>query len=46
MEVTGRGRKAYSLIDLGRRIPDAETERLQSLAAVSRARTAGEWRRC
>ena len=35
---TGRVRKAYALTDLGRRILDAETERLQALATVSRAR--------
>lgn len=43
MEETGRVRKAYALTELGRRILNAETERLQALAAVSRARTAGEW---
>jgi DNA-binding PadR family transcriptional regulator len=37
-EDTGRVRKAYALTDLGRRILDAETDRLQSLVAVSRTR--------
>jgi DNA-binding PadR family transcriptional regulator len=37
-EETGRVRKVYALTDLGRRILDAETERLQALVAVSRAR--------
>ena len=36
--VTGRARKAYALTDMGRRILDAETERLQTLADVSRTR--------
>ena len=49
VEVAGRVRKAYVLTDLGRRILDAETERLQALAAVARARAgtrdAAEWPR-
>ncbi len=50
VQETGRARKAYALTDLGRRILDAETERLQTLAAVSLARAGascardgGEW---
>jgi DNA-binding PadR family transcriptional regulator len=43
VEETGRVRKAYVLTDLGQRILDAETQRLQALAALSRARVAGEW---
>ena len=39
IEETGRVRKAYVLTDLGRRILDAETERLQTLADVARTRT-------
>jgi DNA-binding PadR family transcriptional regulator len=35
-EVDGRERKAYRLTDLGRRILDAETARLQSLVQVAR----------
>ncbi|MEZ4725629.1 MAG: PadR family transcriptional regulator [Caldilineaceae bacterium] len=35
-----RGRKAYALTDLGRRILQAETERLQSLVAVAQLRLA------
>jgi DNA-binding PadR family transcriptional regulator len=38
VEVAGRVRKAYALTSLGRRILDAETERLQALVTVSRAR--------
>jgi len=37
-EETGRVRKVYALTDMGRRILDAETGRLQALVTVSRAR--------
>jgi DNA-binding PadR family transcriptional regulator len=39
-ESTGRARKAYNLSDLGRRILQAETERLQALTAAARLRLA------
>jgi len=38
--VNGRERKAYRLTDLGRRILDAETVRLQSLVSVAQQQTA------
>lgn len=34
----GRGRKAYALTDLGRRVLNAETERLQTLVRAARNR--------
>lgn len=39
---TGRVRKAYALTDLGRRVLDAEVERLESLVTAARLRTLGE----
>jgi DNA-binding PadR family transcriptional regulator len=39
---SGRPRKSYALTELGRRVLEAETERLDSLASVARLRTAGE----
>jgi len=38
----GRPRKDYALTDLGRRILEAETERLGALVAVARLRAAGK----
>lgn len=38
----GRPRKDYALTDLGRRILEAETERLGTLVAVARLRAAGK----
>ena len=35
-------RKPYTLTELGRRVLEAETERLGTLVAVARRRTAGE----
>ncbi len=37
----GRPRKIYTLTRLGRRVLDAETERLRDLVAVAQLRTAG-----
>jgi len=37
----GRARKAYTLTDLGRRVLEAELERLKMLVAVANERTAG-----
>ena len=42
LDDTGRQRKAYSLIELGRRILVAETSRMRSLVAAAQLRTAGE----
>lgn len=39
---TGRVRKANALTDLGRRVLDAEVERLESLVTAARLRTLGE----
>ena len=39
---TERPRKSYTLTELGRRVLEAETERLGTLVAVARLRTAGE----
>ena len=38
----GRPRKAYMLTDLGRRILNAEIDRLQTLVSIARLRTAEE----
>ncbi len=38
---TGRPRKTYALAELGRRILDAETARLQTLVAAARLRAVG-----
>ncbi len=38
---SGRVRKAYTLTDLGRRVLEAEFERLKMLVAVANERTAG-----
>jgi DNA-binding PadR family transcriptional regulator len=38
---SGRPRKAYTLTDLGRRVLEAELERLKMLVAVANERTAG-----
>ena len=38
----GRPRKTYTLTELGRRILEAETVRLQSLVAIARTRSTGE----
>ena len=40
-EGTGRPRKLYLLTHLGRRVLDAEVERLQALIAIAHLRTSG-----
>jgi len=42
LDETGRIRKAYELTELGRRILDAETARLQTLVSAAHRRVAGE----
>ena len=37
----GRSRKAYALTDLGRRVLEAETARMEHLTTVARLRTTG-----
>ena len=37
----GRSRKAYALTDLGRRVLEAETARMEHLATIARLRTTG-----
>jgi len=39
---SGRPRKTYTLTELGRRILEAETVRLQSLVTIAKKRSAGE----
>jgi DNA-binding PadR family transcriptional regulator len=39
---SGRPRKTYTLTELGRRILEAETVRLQSLVTIAKIRSAGE----
>jgi DNA-binding PadR family transcriptional regulator len=40
-EATGRTRKVYTLTEVGRRILNAEVDRLQALVATAQLRTAG-----